>query len=69
MKDKGVHIGEEIADCLIYTVRLSDLCKINLSKATQSLLNMNINANETKTKKTIQFSKAERTNQKIEMKN
>ena len=45
LKDKGVHIGEEIADCLIYTVRLSDLCKINLSKATQSLLNMNINAN------------------------
>lgn len=28
-----VHIGEEIADVFIYTTRLCDVCKINLSKA------------------------------------
>lgn len=37
LKEKSEHIGEEVADCFIYTVRLSDLCKINLSKATQGL--------------------------------
>ena len=36
-----VHVGEEMSDVLLYLIRLSDVCGINLSKAVVSKLAKN----------------------------
>lgn len=32
-KEDRIHLGEELADCMLYLCRLSDVCGINLSQA------------------------------------
>jgi dCTP diphosphatase len=36
-----IHVGEELSDCLLYLVRLSDVCGINLSEAVLSKMEKN----------------------------
>ena len=37
------HVGEELSDCLLYLVRLSDVCGINLSEAVLDKMAKNSN--------------------------
>ena len=32
-REERIHVGEELSDCLLYLVRLADVCGINISQA------------------------------------
>ena len=40
-EDEKKHLGEELSDVLLYLVRLSDICGIDLSKAALRKLELN----------------------------
>ena len=39
---KIIHIGEEVADVMLYSIRLSDLCGVDIAKSTLQILELNI---------------------------
>ena len=40
-ESEKIHVGEELADVLIYTVRLADVCGISLSECVPRKIDMN----------------------------
>ncbi|KAL9257840.1 dCTP pyrophosphatase 1-like protein [Drosera capensis] len=41
-EDEKTHLGEELSDVLLYLVRLSDICNVDLGKATLRKLELNV---------------------------
>eukprot|EP00916_Digyalum_oweni_P002388 GHVL01004398.1.p1 GENE.GHVL01004398.1~~GHVL01004398.1.p1 ORF type:complete len:133 (+),score=50.62 GHVL01004398.1:11-409(+) len=40
-EDERIHVGEEMADCVIYLVRMADRCGIDLGEAIKRKIEMN----------------------------
>ena len=41
LEGERIHVGEELSDCLLYLVRLADVCGINLSQAVSDKIKKN----------------------------